>query len=452
MMTMRRSPLAALLLALAFVSGACASGGVIPRPRPPVVTPPVVVPAPAPPLVVINIPDPDAPTAVAWRCGEALKDIRADLGSMLDVHGDLMWTGNTAGAIVHGRWEDWAARMRAAGLTHVVVGDFHAGGYPGFPVPNPDMVRDPAAIRAILERIQNTPAADGKGFTPIIQFDGGEYPDSTPDERIERDWPVLEQAIKGDGSASQRDLNDCSIKSPGWELIKASPWPSRAMSHALTWMHAHGLKWLAVHNSIGRTAISSNPGEPDDPWRRWSWPLRDAAGQPVRDERGDIRYETGRRMGDDAEQDKREHPDPLGQWGGAEAESLQTNGGQFADFMFFQVDPPRPGQDLHCPYLNNSSCFRDRFNDMVTRVGNGYHSWRKMIVVAFETMVYTAFHGPEHRDWYKPWAGSAAFARDVASALKEVCDRPMTPEGVMPPVDCKWGNGLPWGMAGTPAR
>jgi hypothetical protein len=361
-----------ILLALALASSACVVWQTRQNPivHPPI-APPVTVPAP------IATAPATATSAPTWRCDDRVLAIKADFGSLRDAHGDLIYTPNTFGAMAIGRYDDWAARQRAAGLTHMVVGDFHPGAYPGSPFDNPDM-RSPAAIRAGLERILNTPSAEpGVGFTPIVMFDGGHYDDSTPRERVDRDWPVILRGLTEGG----RDLRPCIVPVPGWELIHASDWTSADISYALEWMHAHGLVHIAVHNSPGRSAISSNPIEPDDPWQ------------------------------------------------GDEAGSFKTHGGQYVEALLFQADPPRPRDHVvACDYHDESgACWANRWYDAVLRVGTGYHGWRRLRPVLFETVVYWEFHDEPGAD--------AAYARAVATAGAKVC--------ADLEVVCGFGNGLP---------
>jgi hypothetical protein len=354
-----------LLCLIAFLAVSCAAR------QNPTVHPPIVPPVPVPVVVEATPP--------VWRTGDALLDVKADFGSLRDAHGDLIYTPNTFGAMAVGRYDDWAARQRAAGLTHMVVGDFHPGAYPGSPFDNPDM-RSPAKIREGLERILNTPSADGLGFTPIVMFDGGKYDDSTPRERVDRDWPIILQGLTEGG----RDLRPFIIPVPGWELITASEWTSADISYALEWMHAHGLTHIGVHNSPGRTAISSNPLEPDDPWQ------------------------------------------------GNESGSLNSHGGQWVELLLFQVDPPRPRDHVvNCDYHDESGgCWSNRWYDAVLRVGTGYHGWRLLRPVLFETVVYWEFHGEPGAD--------RAYARAVATAGAKVC----SDLGVT----CGFGNGLPYDL------
>lgn len=331
-----------------------------------------------------------------WRSGDAIYDVKGDFGSLRDAHGTLIYTPNTPGAIVAGRFDDWAAVQRASGTTHWTVGAFEPAGmaeYPGYPLPNPDM-RDPVKIRALLELLLNTPSADGLGYTPIVFFDpGGSQEQLTPRQRVDRHWPIILEACTKGGNG--RDLRDYIIPCPGYELIFASDWVSADISYGLQWLHAHGFTRIAVHNSPGRSATASNPLEGDDPWH------------------------------------------------GDEAGSFMSHGGEFVEIQLFQIDPPRPTDNLGCDYYFDAGCWFNRFNDCVTRCGAGYRGWRKLKkVVFFESVVYWAI-----RDY--PGV-TPQFAKQVADRAKYIAAHPLgyDDHGNMNytggPVSIGYGNGLPY--------
>lgn len=355
-----------------------------PKQSPVVSNPPrQTVPVLAPPVV-------SEPAALRFRSGNAVFDVRADFGSFRDKDGLLIYTPNTAGAIVSGRYDDWAKVQREAGLTHMVIGDFHPGAYPNSPFENPDW-RDRDHICEYVWKILNTPSAEvGVGFTPIMMFDGGDYPDSAPKDRVNHDWPVILDAVQ---NCHGQDLRDDVIVVPGYELIKASQWSSSDVSYALEWLGPR-FPNICVHNSPGRTALSSNPPQADDPW----------------------------------------HSD--------EADSLKTHGGEFVDCVMFQIDVPRL-DGVDCDYVKDDGCVFNRFNDIVTRLGGDYKHWgvSKKIIFA-EATVFGAFRN---------WPGyDAEFAKRVADRAEYICNHPIgwvkdedriEYEGA--PVSCGFMNGIP---------
>ncbi len=163
---------------------------------------------------------------------------------------------------------------------------------------------------------------------------------------------------------------------------------------------------MAWHGSPTRWVGSSNPGEPDDPWRRWSWPVRDANGDLTYyiDDKGNrqVVYATGDRIGNDAEIDKAEHPDDLGKWGGAEAEFYKMAGGEFIDLVLYQaqadsIDAPNcdPAQE---------DCWLNRWADGVLRVGGGLNGWRVIPLCLAEGPAYSFIRGRSTPEQARAWA------------------------------------------------
>lgn len=262
------------------------------------------------------------------------------------------------------RFQRWIELHRQADTTHLVIGPFHGGNiYPGVGVENPDFLNDPLALLAFVETLTETPAADGKGFRLIVQLDGG---NPNPRPRIAREWPVILTALSG--------IDASCIVSPGWELIKASDWTSADFAYALQWLaeyrKAHGSRWLiGAHMSPGRSAFSSNPVEPDDPWR------------------------------------------------GAEAECWTSHGGERIDVCLFQAIPPRVGDNPEQCVLSftdggvqlvcaqhGRDCWLDRTWDSLLRLGAGRRGWRQVPWVLFEHAAYPSWHEGARPEWARQTA------------------------------------------------
>lgn len=287
-------------------------------------------------------------------------------------------------------FERWLELHRQAGSTHLTIGPFDGGEiYGGSGIFSPDLVSNPTRLREFIGDLVHAHAADGRGFRLIVQLDGGQ---ANPIPVMDRDWPTIIDAL--------RPYLDSCIVTPGWELIKASPWRSAEYSHALTLLHALGVPIIGAHLSVGRSAWSSNPLEDDDPAH------------------------------------------------GAEAECWQQWGGEHVKILLFQFEPPSDGEgeschvsinadmellcDVHLPVrrpdgkMDGSACYLNRAWDSILRLGTGYHGWRRMAWCAFETVAFPTWHE----------AAPAEHARRVAQTIKRELADPLG-------LDIGFGNGLP---------
>lgn len=289
------------------------------------------------------------PVAPAWATGERLLDVRGNFCNLWDAEGRIVYTPALPGAVDAGCFDDWMRIQREAGSTHVFVGPFEGGpAYPGVPFPNPNLLSDPPALRRFIERILNTPSADGDGFRPVLFLDGG---GRDPRPRIERDWPTIFAALDG--------LQPYVIVIPAWEPV-VGDWSSADVSYAL---RAIPDGWtIGYHGSPKRLVGSSNPIEPDDPWR------------------------------------------------GGEAEFYKSHGGEKIQIAFYQTEH---GDAIYtdCDAADDA-CFLNRWEDYVARIGAGLNGWRVLTLVAFETVAYEAFRGK----------ATSQQAREVASRLKRIAD------------------------------
>ncbi len=270
------------------------------------------------------------------------------------------------GSVAAGLYDEWMTVQAANGSTHVAFGDFIGGpAYPGVPFPNPEWSQDPEAIREFVLRVLNTPSADGLGFRPIIFLDNG---GSDPLPRIQRNWPVIAKALDG--------LLPYVILVIAWEPVKGD-YTSNQYSQAMELRESlfPGAPFVAGHGSPTRWVGSSNPPEADDPWQ------------------------------------------------GAESDFFKTHGGQYFTHWFYQTPH---GRELYedCNPADDA-CWLNRWADGVLRLGTGYHGWRVMPVVLFETVAYEFFRGQ----------ATSQQAREVASRGKVVADSYGVPVG--------FGNGLP---------
>lgn len=305
-------------------------------------------------------------------------------GLVYDPALSAMWANDRA------TFDRWLDLHRKAGSTHLTIGPFDGGEiYGGSNIFAPNLVADPPRLRAFVDELLHTPAADGRGFRLIIQLDGGR---ENPIPVINRDWPIIIDAL--------RDLLSSCIVTPGWELITASPWRSSEYSYSLSMLYAMGVPIIGGHLSIGRSAWSSNPVEADDPAQ------------------------------------------------GAEMECWRKWGGEHVKILLFQFEPPSAGDghrchvsinadmellcDVHLPTqrpdgrMDGSACYLNRGFDSMLRVGTGFHNWRRMAWCAFETVAWPTWHD----------AAPASHARHVATTIKRELADPLG-------LDIGFGNGLP---------
>ena len=176
-------------------------------------------------------------------------NIRANFCGMQDAQGRAMFT-DFLGGLPRSEREDWYARQRAAGLTHLVICT-NAGPYHWWHAPTYDFRHDPAQFRALLLDVL------GHGFVPVVMMTSGD--DQTWHEILGEVWAGLWPAV--------RDLQGSCVWANGYETGGA--WPSKAVSDTLRWMQAH----MAPETVIAQECIpergtaASWPVQPDDPWR-----------------------------------------------------------------------------------------------------------------------------------------------------------------------------------------
>jgi hypothetical protein len=360
--------------------------------------------------------------------GDRLLDFRGCLGNIRDAEGRTVWTPALPGAS-DAVWSEWTALLRANGCTHVMIGGFTGGpSYPGVEWSNPDLTQNAPALRALIERLLDTPAADGYGFRPVVFADNGDP--RNPKPRLDTVFPTLAQALEG--------LDDYVIVVPaGWEPVVGA-YTSAEVSYALQHWHAYRPRSLiGYHGSPGRLVGSSNPGEPDDPWRQWSW-RRCINGVPALDEHGREIWDTGSGIGDDAEADRAAHPTSCGlpgRWGGAEAAFYKTAGGEYIQIALYQTPH---GRELYrdCSEDDESgSCWLNRWQDYVQRIGGGLNGWRVLKLVLFETCTYEFFHRQTDDQGRPVEAGQCTTLADRGQRVAQKWG-----------VQIGFGNGLPASM------
>jgi hypothetical protein len=309
------------------------------------------------------------PTRVS---GPALLRVRGNFCNLRDSRGAIVYTPAMTGA-PESILAEWLHLQADAGSTHLPFGPPLPGkAYPGVAWENPDFYADPLRLRAFVERLLDTPAADGQGFRPML-FLGG---DTFAESRFNR-WAEIAAILDG--------LHQYLILLVAWEPVVGG-WTSAEVSRGTERLRQlFPSATLAGHGSPTRWVSSSNPVEADDPWQ------------------------------------------------GGEAEFFKSHGGQYLDGWFYQTPH---GRDLYrpctCPdspkgqFTHVEECWLNRFEDGVARLGDGYHGWRKLQVVLYETVAYEAFRGqatPEQ-------------ARSIATMGQKVARK----WGV----DLAYGNGLPW--------
>lgn len=156
------------------------------------------------------------------------------------------------------RLQRWLDVLAANGNTHLVIGDFEGGeGYPGSEYEFPDYTADLPMLAEMVGDLVTRPAADGDGWRLMVQMDGGS--DGYQD-RVKK-WPAIVKALE--------PFKASILWSPGWELIRASSWTSKAYGDGAALLRSLiGPEAIMIaHLSPGRNAFSSNPLEADDPWQ-----------------------------------------------------------------------------------------------------------------------------------------------------------------------------------------
>lgn len=256
----------------------------------------------------------------------------------------------------------WYDALVADGCTHYVLSPEAA--YPGSDV-SVHLYDKPDQFVALIREVLNTRAKDGYAMTPILILDSG---DPGIRDRINQYWTPIRQALGA-------DEKDCIVV-PGWELINASACTSAEYAYALQKLHADGWSHIWAHLAPGRAAFSSNPVEVDDPWQ------------------------------------------------GEESGCWKSHGGEFIEGLLYQSQAVRPNDDT-CNAADDS-CWLNRWEDVVPRLGNGMNGWRIVHLCYFE--------GPAYFYWRRQC--DSAFARRIATAAKKLADKYNVTVG--------FGNGLPY--------
>ncbi len=296
---------------------------------------------------------------------------RGCLANFRDSAGRVIWTPALPGAPAEIRRE-WLGILASNGCVHVPIGPFDAGpAYPGVEWDNPDWTTNPSAIRQLVVDILQTPSVRGHGMIPHVFLDGG---GADPKPRLERFMPIAVAAISG--------LEDSVLTTPtGWEPVVGS-WKSAEVSWALErWKAVAPSAIVGYHGSPTRLVGSSNPVEVDDPWQ------------------------------------------------GAEAAFYTSYGGQYINIALYQTPH---GAELYrdCDETLDS-CWLNRWEDYVARIGAGLNGWRVLPIVLWETVAYELFNG--HLIDGKPVTHEDA--QRVAGYAKRICDKWK--------VQCGYGNGWP---------
>lgn len=151
-----------------------------------------------------------------------VRSYRGYLTGCVDTRDRVVWTPALPGATPEVRSE-WLACLADKGATHVPIGPFTPGVvYPGVPWANPDWTRDPAALRALLLDILNTPTRRGHGMVPVIFLVSGD-----PAGQVERELPTVAATV----SSAIEGLGPFVITLPcGWE---PQAWPVEECRAAL---------------------------------------------------------------------------------------------------------------------------------------------------------------------------------------------------------------------------
>lgn len=317
-----------------------------------------------------------------YQDAEGWSNIRANFCNLNDGLGDgaksVIYTSvlPTVYAREPARFAVWMRVLRDAGATHIFVNVPDGGPSYNGVWQQPDLWHDLSTYVEFLNAVLDTPSASGKGFVPIPFMDDG-GPDPMP--RLRERWPRYVGALTAAGLIDQV---------PG--ILAFEPvvgdWSSREVSEAI--LLARGLSdrlMVGYHGSPTRLVGSSNPVQVDDPWQ------------------------------------------------GGESTFYTSHGGEFFRFAAYQTPHGRDLYDFSCSAADGASCWLDRWNDYVLRIGGGYHGWRRMPLTLMETVAYEYIRGQ----------ATSEDARRVADRGKTVCDAPFATDWMGGRILCGYGNGLP---------
>lgn len=315
--------------------------------------------------------------------------VMADFCNLKDARGRVMFTSVLA-ALPVAEQEEWIDILTRGPATHIVLSI--ESGYPGYaPTVNFYTSGRMAEWLQTLDRVLAAKNSLGQPITPVVFLHSGDgFPGldyfrgvlaQIPSSYYTRVvWVSAWESVAGGYSSRQfRDSND-EIRA----LLGPAP-------------------LLAAHLSPGRLSFSSNPGEPDDPWRRWCVNVGP---------HNDYCYPG---MGDAADRDRAEHPE--GFWAGDEMACYRTGWGADRkqphpfDVLLWQSDAIRPGTVFD---VNDGPMGRAK--EVIDRVVGGRPpapDWfaglpKRPVPVAYETVAYYQIRGQ----------GDSAYAREVATFLK----------------------------------
>jgi hypothetical protein len=292
----------------------------------------------------------------------------ANICGMRDSSGEVMFDGNIPD-LSDAKRAEWYTLKQKAGLTDVVLAA--KGGYRGHYY---DLTRNPARL------IELGHEAQSYGFRVTWFLSSGDQGTAVD---IDQYFGTLIDAL------AEFKLN--SFWCPGWEVV-AGGWTSKDLNHALQVMtyHLPPEAQIWVHLSDTRPTFNSNPVEPTDPWRVWTWGHPD----PVN---GQLVVE-GTCYSDDCKSQC-----PYGHWDSREVEawSIQNGYNYEATYgwrvngLFYQTES---GDWLLHPeryptgYVGHPG-YQSRLYEISLRTLIGGRGWRRARVCIFETIAEDYWNG-----------------------------------------------------------
>lgn len=310
---------------------------------------------------------------------------RGNICGMRDSDGDVIFDGDIPG-VPQSKRLDWYARKRAAGLYDVVLAA--KGGYD--PRWKFDYTRNPAKLLELWRE------ATAQGFRVTWFLSSG---DSHTAGDIDDYFGTLIDAL------AETHLK--AFWTPAWEPVPGG-WTSADLNHALQVMTAHlpAGAVIAVHLGDTRPTFNSNPVEPDDPWRVWSW--------GVLDDKGELRVQGT------CDNDRCRSEHPVGRWDGREPDawSLRSgyNGvptfGWRVGMLLYQTESGGPllrARDYPDRTYPEHPGYLARLYEISIRTLTGGRGWRPARVVLFESIAWDYYNG------YATEADGARIAAEVAA-------------------------------------